>query len=100
MKTRRFTWYLEPKDSHTNKVVSESPGISEENFHKEIMCADGNPHNLCECPVELMYSLVRSASQLNLKFRIWGKEGNGKIYDKTNWVKSKINKIALFRKIS
>lgn len=100
MKQRTFTWYLEPGDNHTNKVISETAGIDAENFHERITCADGRPHSLWECPAQLMYAFLGSVRDLNLKFRIWGKEGKGKIYEKTGVIKAKMTRLKTLRKIS
>jgi len=81
-----FKWYLEPKNSHTNEVISKSPGVSEENCHIGKVCADEESHNLWEVPSGVAFMLHRSRSDMKLKLRVWGQEGNGKIYDKTRWL--------------
>ncbi|MBU2635240.1 hypothetical protein KJ841_02070 [Patescibacteria group bacterium] len=75
-----YIWYVEPLDSHTNKVISEQ--LSKDDFDKS--------KNLWECPLGLVTSLYASKEDLNLKFEIWGKQGyHGKIRKKTFLFKPK-----------
>jgi len=81
MVKRICIWYVEPLDSHTNKVISEQ--LSKDDFNKS--------KNLWECPFGFVTSLYASRQDLNLKFKIWGKQGyHGKIVEKTFLFKPKL----------
>lgn len=79
MKTvkKEYFWYVQPLDSHTNKVIAgQLPEMSEDSFRKK--------GNLWECSLEFVTSLYASKADFDLKFKIWGKQGHhGKITEKT-----------------
>ena len=82
MTQRTYDWFLEPKDSYTNEVISKN--VDEENTLINVVCADGQKHNLWQCSSGMRDMLWFSRSNLNIKFRIFGREGkNGKIKDLT-----------------
>ncbi len=76
-----YTWYIEPQDSHTNEVMASN--LDEENALRDVLCADDRRHNLWQCPSGILFMLVRSRIDMNIKFKIFGRQGNGKIRDKT-----------------
>ncbi len=77
MKKRKYRWYLEPLDSRTNSIIAGE--LPEENAHRALICQDGVPRNLWECPEDFFHVVARSAKSINLKFKIFCQEGNGKI---------------------
>lgn len=81
MAKRTYEYFLEPKDNHTNEVISKNVGSG--NFLENVMCADGQKHNLWKCPSGLVFMLWRSRSNLKIRFKIFNREGNGKIRDCT-----------------
>ncbi|MDO8486138.1 MAG: hypothetical protein Q7S77_00340 [Candidatus Staskawiczbacteria bacterium] len=82
MTKRKYEWFLEPQDSHTNEVISKNVG--DENFSIDIVCTDGQKRTFWQCPSGLVLMLWRSRSNLNIKLKIFGREGkNGKIRDVT-----------------
>lgn len=85
-KKRECIWFFEPLDSRTNEIIAKSPGVGAEDCHLGIICADGKPHNLWEVPSGTALMLHRSRNDMKTKFRIWEKQGQGKIYDKTKWL--------------
>ena len=74
MAKRTYEWFLEPKDSHTNEVISKNVG--EENILRDAICADGQRRNLWRCSSGLFFMLWRSRSNLKIRFRIFNREGN------------------------
>ena len=86
MAKREYEWFLEPQDSYTNEVISKNVG--EENFSGDVVCADGQRRNLWQCPSGLLAMLWRSRNNLDIRFRIFGREGNGKIRNCTFLFKS------------
>jgi len=81
MKKRDYKWFVEPLDSHTNGVISNE--VPEENFSHGVICEDGKPHNLWECSFQVVSALMRSQRNLNLQFKIFNREGKGKIRECT-----------------
>lgn len=89
---REYIWYLEPRGdiAYSNEVLGKN--IDEENASTRI-CADGEHHNLWQCPSVLVFMLWRSRtglSKLGRKFavRIFCQEGEGKIRDVTRIFKN------------
>jgi len=74
---KQYTWFIEPLDYTTNVLVFNEVGDG--NFSDNVLCADGQKHNLYKCPRKTVYSLCKSKTMLNLKFNIFIREGNGKI---------------------
>lgn len=69
-----YTWYLYPKDDHTNEVFSRSlPG---ENFIDKKKCADGKNPPLWRCDHQFVERLKGSVS---LKYVVYVQEGDGHI---------------------
>ena len=97
MSDREYTWYIEPLDADTNKVISRE--LPEKNFCREIVCAGGGKHNLWMCSNQFATSLVKSAHNFNLRFKIWGKQGRyGKICNKTFLFSKRPRKIQRVKK--
>ncbi len=78
---RNYIWLIEPLDSHTNEVISRE--VPEENFSRGVICEDGISHNLYlwECDYRIVATLIGSKRDLDLKFRIFNRCGNGQIRD-------------------
>lgn len=89
VKQRKYVWYLEPRDSHTNEVFSKNPSLDNEDCQIGRICADEKPHNLWKCPSGMLLMFLRSRNDMEIKFRVWSQEGNGKTYDKTRWLFSR-----------
>jgi len=82
MTDRIYVWYVEPLDSHTNEVIAKQ--LIAISLCCTEVCADRKRHELWTCSHQFAMSLVKSKEDLNLRLKIWGKEGrNGKIHDKT-----------------
>jgi len=71
---RKYYWYVEPLDPHTNEVISEMIDESGEE-----MCEDKSLHYLWRCNRKIINLLKRGKKKFNLRFKIWVQEGNGKI---------------------
>ena len=80
MKQREYTWFVEPLDAHTNKVVSGDLPVENAGAY---LCVDGQHYNLWRCSSPKVQALWRSRETLGLKLKIWVKEGNGVIREKT-----------------
>ena len=84
---RQYEWFLEPRDSHTNEVISRNVGAA--NFCDELLCRDGQRRNLWRCLSGLVFMLWASRHDLGIKFRIFNRElPNGEIRDITDWYRS------------
>jgi len=78
MTKRSYEWFLEPRNNHSNEVISRN--IAEENFSENVICADGQSRNLWRCPSGMVFMLWRSRSNLKITFRIFVRQlPNGKI---------------------
>lgn len=73
----KYSWFIEPLDSFTNEVISRE--LPEENCSRETLCADGKKRNLWRCGYALISQLKRSKKYSNLKFRVFVRQGGGKI---------------------
>ncbi len=83
MAKQSYQWFLEPRNSHTNEVLSNALD-GQENFYNNISCADGKRRNLWLCPSGLVFMFWRSRSNLKIRFRIFNRQGEkGKIRDCT-----------------
>jgi len=76
-KKREHEWFLEPRDSHTNEVLSRN--LSAEDFSEAMLCSDGKTRPLWRCPSGLVFFLWRSRQNLKIRFSIFSQEGKGKI---------------------
>ena len=76
-KKRIYLWYLEPIGAWTNGVIARC--CAKEDFLSEVICADGRRHSLWRCAEEVRDAVVASKIILELKFRIFCREGNGEI---------------------
>ncbi len=61
MAKQSYQWFLEPRNSHTNEVLSNALD-GQENFYNNISCADGKRRNLWLCPSGLVFMFWRSRS--------------------------------------
>ncbi len=71
----RYSWYLEPLDSHINEVLARE--LPEECFARDMLCDDGQARNLWLCPSKLVYFLWQSKITLGINFRIFNAGGRG-----------------------
>ena len=71
-----YRWYVEPQDSHTNRVLAEN--TQEENCHRGLETADGKK-DLWECSRSVVRRLVASSRDAKLKFNVYSRRGNGQI---------------------
>lgn len=76
---RVYTWFLEPLDSQTNQAIAGE--VPESNLNRGMRCADGRPHNLWECSYKIVAFFWKSKEKMGLRFKIYVKEGGGKIRD-------------------
>ncbi len=72
----RYTWFIEPLDSHTNEVLARR--LPEENASCHTL-EDGQEHNLWQCASDFVWFLKRSQENLALRFKVYNKAGQGKI---------------------
>jgi hypothetical protein len=79
---RHWKWYIAPLNSHTNEVISRN--LPEENMQRDVACKHGVEPCLWECPRSIVTFLMKSRTELALKFKILNREGNGQIRDCTN----------------
>ena len=71
MTERIYNWFIAPKNSHTNKVVSSR--CNPEDYIDGAKCTHGEP--LWRFTRELRDDLIRSREELNLNFSIYSNEG-------------------------
>jgi hypothetical protein len=77
-----YTWYVEPLNKQTNDVLAST--LEEISFYENIICADGLPHNLWQCPVAFISCLKQSSAGVpSIKFRVFNCKGNGRIRECT-----------------
>lgn len=78
---KKYTWYVEPEDAHTNQIIGEEMGVKcEENSARNLKCADEQEHNLWRCPTfQFLNQLIKNQIQLKLKFKIFNQRGNSQI---------------------
>lgn len=78
---RQYQWAVEPLDSATNKVIANWIGnLDGTEFEARGMGAFGNglaAPKLIMCPRSLIERLRGSRAKLDLRFRVWVREGNG-----------------------
>jgi len=81
MRERKYVWYVEPLDSDTNSAISDylkESSITAE--CKSVLCADGKKRNLWRCnSFDLVQALRNSKKSLNLRFKVYIKEGRGSV---------------------
>ena len=75
-KERKYRWYIEPQDANTNAALSRV--FSEENFYPGIRDENGKPRNVWECNHSFGAFLL-SRRQLGFRFKVFVREGNGKM---------------------
>ncbi len=86
---RNYTWYICPLDGWTNQVISRE--IREENAYSEIEVSVQGvciKKKLWECDFDTLMRVRSSKKRLNLRFKIWVKEGGGIIRPAPPWMKS------------
>ena len=75
-KKRNYSWFIEPRDSHTNEVLARE--LTEDDFKKGVLCVDGR-HNLWQCPWDFVRNLIKSRKTLKVNFKVFNQQGNGAI---------------------
>lgn len=80
-KKRTYTWYAEALDARTNEIIANGLGQdAEESFTGDILIPpDKKRHQLWRCPFSVVNFLQKSRNYLDLKFRVYNREGQGKI---------------------
>lgn len=71
------TWFVEPRDPLTNKVIAEF--LSETEIHRDVMCGDGISRDLWDCDYRFTGRLLATTEWLKLKFWVFRRKGGGKI---------------------
>ncbi|MDO8482580.1 MAG: hypothetical protein Q7S86_02045 [bacterium] len=71
------TWFVEPLDATTNRVIAEF--LTETEIHHDIKCADKKSHDLWDCNYRFIGRLIAVTGQLDLKFRLFRRKGQGQI---------------------
>src|SRR3989338_8271726 len=77
MKSKEYTWYVEPLDAHTNGVISSE--LSAESFRRDLRDEDGALRKVWECGWPLVAKLRRNRRQQNLQFLTFVRAGHGKM---------------------
>lgn len=77
MSKKKYIWFIEPLDSHTNQTISQE--LINKDFGRESFCADGKEHNLWVCPLDLIKGFSKSKKALSLRFNVYNRQGQGKI---------------------
>ncbi len=77
-KKRKYTWYIEPLDTHTNAIIAGEID-SETNFYRQRLCDDFTKRNLWQVTAKFAKIMDKSRSEKNLDFHILVQEGNGQI---------------------
>ena len=78
MKEKKKTvtsWYIEPLDSYTNRVFSDS--LPAEAAHEQKLCADGKSRNLWSSAHLMVQRFEDSRVTLKLRFRVFVQENSG-----------------------
>ena len=78
---RNYTWFVEPLDSHTNKVFSDE--LLEEDFYRDLVCQSGIRRNLWRCSWKSVSEFWNSKNDLGLRFKVYSQEGQGQIRECT-----------------
>lgn len=71
-----YTWYIEPLNDFTNEYLSRE--LPAENALRDKLCSDGKQRNLWQCSDYRFVTYVKK-SNVPLKYKVFVKEGNGKI---------------------
>ncbi len=69
-----YTWYLCPKDDHTNEVFARS--LPEEDSIQSQLCSDRKKRSLWRCDYQFVNRIKGSAT---LRYEVFVQEGNGQI---------------------
>jgi len=67
------SWFIETLDDDTKKYVSQE--ISEINFQPNMVCQDGEKHNLWFCSHAFILEMRKRRENFNLKFKVFNREG-------------------------
>jgi hypothetical protein len=83
---RDYTWFVSPGDAHTNEVISRR--LPEENFSLCTLEGEIAEIGLWQCPAQFVTFLRLSKKSAHLNFRIFNREGDGKIRECSFMLKS------------
>ena len=74
-------WYIEPLDARTNEILARNQQfLSEEQILDGVWCSDGKSHRLWGCTDYAFVSrLIKSKAEMSAAFKVWHREGQGKI---------------------
>ena len=77
---RSYKWFIEPKDSHTNEVISrELTSEGYESETRDLYCNDDKQHNVYRVSYDFLVYVIASKDHLHLRFKVFVQEGNGQI---------------------
>ena len=96
MTKRYYTWFIRPLDNHTNEVIFrelDALALSEESLNQVQVCEGKTIYNAIQIPTEMIDYLLKSRDQLGIRFKLYVREGNGKIRE-ANWINSRQRKRA------
>ena len=74
---RTYHWFVEPLDATTNAALARE--LPEEDALRDVHDDQGESHNVYRVGSKTLSFLRNSKSQSGLKFRIYVKEGHGKM---------------------
>ena len=74
-KKKKYRWFIQPLDSHTNQVLAAE--ITEENLRRDVVCGDHKKRNLWQCEYPMVNYLMKSRSALKIRFRVFVQAGEG-----------------------
>lgn len=77
-KKRRYSWYFEPQDAHTNEVIGKYiNNLSEKDGSDagKLLCQDGQKRDLWQCAYWVITRFLINRDQLKLKFGVFVREG-------------------------
>lgn len=84
---KQHTWYIEPKNAHTNEVIARMHQSGDNRFEEDtltdVLCSDDAHHNLWRI-ASFDQALFLWKSRYDLKFEIFAQQGKGQIRNVTN----------------
>ena len=76
MPKKKYVWFVQPLNSHTNEVLSRE--LAEENLWHSIFCEDGITRTLWECPIRIIRYLWESKNSLGIEIKVYNVCGPSK----------------------
>ncbi len=83
-------WFLEPRTKEANKFIGyelASQGVAEESWKRGVIDTRGKKHNVWRVQDHEMVERVLK-SEFGKDFNVFGREGEGKLQDKTRQLKT------------